>query len=188
MPTWRSWLEEKSADEFVKSDYYHNYMKLLSSNHLAVLLKTYNVKLIFYIHPKFKDYIGQFNVSGEHIELIPFGSIPLNEIIKKCHMLITDYSSVCWDVYYLGKPVLFYQFDYDMYEQAHGSYLDMEQELFGERYTEYEDLLIGIEKQIKNNFTEDPKYKGLRDYYFAYIDNDNSKRTYQYISSKSNLL
>lgn len=188
MPTWRSWLEEKSADEFVKSDYYHNYMKLLSSTHLAELLNTYNVKLIFYIHPKFKDYIGQFNVSGEHIELIPFGSIPLNEIIKKCHMLITDYSSVCWDVYYLGKPVLFYQFDYDMYNQAHGSYLDMEQELFGERYTKYEDLLLGIEKQIKNNFTEDPKYKDLRDYYFAYIDNDNSKRTYQYISSKSNLL
>ena len=188
MPTWRSWLEEKSADDFVKSDYYHNYMKLLSSNYLAEILKKNNVKLIFYIHPKFRDYIGEFNVSGEHIELIPFGSEPLNEIIKKCHMLITDYSSVCWDVYYLGKPVLFYQFDYDMYEQAHGSYLDMEQELFGKRYTKYEDLLLGIEKQIKNNFTEEQKYKDLRNHYFAYIDNENSKRTYQYISSKSNLL
>ena len=103
-------------------------------------------------------------------------------------MLITDYSSVCWDVYYLGKPVLFYQFDYDMYDQAHGSYLDMEQELFGERYTEYEDLLLGIEKQIKNNFTEEQKYKELRNHYFTYIDNENSKRTYQYISSKSNLV
>ena len=188
MPTWRSWLEEKSVDEFVKSDYYHNYMKLLSSNRLAEILKKNNVKLIFYIHPKFKDYIGEFNVGGEHIELIPFGSEPLNEIIKKCHMLITDYSSVCWDVYYLGKPVLFYQFDYDMYDQAHGSYLDMEQELFGERYTEYEDLLLGIEKQIKNNFTEEQKYKELRNHYFTYIDNENSKRTYQYISSKSNLV
>ena len=52
-----------------------------------------------------------------------------------------------------------------MYDQAHGSYLDMEQELFGERYTEYEDLLLGIEKQIKNNFTEEQKDKELRNHY-----------------------
>ena len=45
-----------------------------------------------------------------------------------------------------------------------------------------------MEKQIKNNFTEEQKYKELRNHYFTYIDNENSKRTYQYISSKSNLV
>ena len=73
-------------------------------------------------------------------------------------MLITDYSSVCWDVCYLDKPVLFYQFDYDMYMQAHGSYLDMEHELFGERYTEYEKLIDGIEEYIHNGFKEKEEY------------------------------
>lgn len=111
MPTWRSWLEEKSAEEFKASDYYKNYMKLLQSQKLARILKENDVKLIFYIHPKFKDYLSEFNVSGDNIELIPFGTEPLNEIMKKCSMLITDYSSVCWDVCYLDKPVLFYQFD-----------------------------------------------------------------------------
>ena len=38
------------------------------------------------------------------------------------------------------------------------------------------------------NFTEEQKYKELRNHYFTYIDNENSKRTYQYISSKSNLV
>ena len=187
MPTWRSWLEEKSTEEFLKSDYYENYKRLLSSDYLNEILSQNNVKLIFYIHPKFKDYINEFNVSEENIELIPFGSEPLNEIIKKCHMLITDYSSVAWDVYYLKKPVLFYQFDYEMYNKVHGSYLNMEEELFGERYTNHEDLLKGIEKQIKNNFVENEKYKHLRENYFAYIDNNNSKRTYEFISSKCSL-
>lgn len=128
--------------------------------------------------------MSEFNVSGDNIELIPFGTEPLNEIMKKCSMLITDYSSVCWDVCYLDKPVLFYQFDYDMYMQAHGSYLDMEHELFGERYTEYEKLIDGIEEYIHNGFKEKEEYTKLKDYYFEYRDNDNSKRTYEYIISK----
>ena len=110
--------------------------------------------------------------------------IILSEIMMKCSMLITDYSSVCWDVCYLDKPVLFYQFDYDMYMQAHGSYLDMEHELFGERYTEYEKLIDGIEEYIHNGFKEKEEYTKLKDYYFEYRDNDNSKRTYEYIISK----
>ena len=181
MPTWRSWLEEKSADEFRQSDYYKNYMTFLQTEKLGRILKEHNVKLIFYIHPKFKDYLSEFNISSDHVELIPFGSTPLNEIMKKCSMLITDYSSVCWDVYYLGKPVLFYQFDCDMYMQAHGSYLDMEHELFGDRYMECDQLIDGIEEYILNDFQEKEQYGEMRDYYFAYRDNNNSKRTYEYI-------
>ena len=184
MPTWRAWLEERSAEEFKKSDYYFNYMKLLQSEKLARLLKENNVNLIFYIHPKFKDYLGEFNVSGDHIELIPFGSRPLNEIMMKCSMLITDYSSVCWDVYYMRKPVLFYQFDYDMYMQAHGSYIDMEHDLFGERYVEYTELINGIEAYIRKDFEIKEKDAENIDYYFEYRDAHNSKRTYDYIIGK----
>lgn len=184
MPTWRSWLEEKSVDEFKKSDYYSNYMKMLQSKKLAKILEENHVKLVFYIHPKFKDYLNEFNISKNNIEIIPFGKEPLNEIIKRCSMLITDYSSVCWDVFYLKKPVLFYQFDYTMYMQAHGSYLDMEHDLFGDRYTEYEDLIQGIERYIRNNFKEHEKYVRMRNYYFEYRDHDNSKRTYEYIIGK----
>lgn len=181
MPTWRAWLEEKSAEEFKESAYYYNYMHLLKSEKLAEILKKNNIKLIFYIHPKFKDYLGEFNISGENVELIPFGKQPLNEIMMKCSMLITDYSSVCWDVYYMAKPVLFYQFDYDMYMQAHGSYVDMEHDLFGERYTQYDDLIEGIKKYVDNGFKIRKKDLDDIDYYFEYRDNDNSKRTYEYI-------
>lgn len=181
MPTWRSWLEEKSAEEFRSSDYYQNYMKFLSSEKLKALLEENNVKLIFYIHPKFKDYLSEFNISGDHIELIPFGSTPLNEIMMKCSMLITDYSSVCWDVYYMEKPVLFYQFDYDMYMTAHGSYMDMEKDLFGERYMECDDVINGIEEYINRDFKLKPEYQDKVDYYFTYRDNNNSRRTYNFV-------
>lgn len=102
----------------------------------------------------------------------------------KCRMLVTDYSSVCWDVYYMGKPVIFYQFDYDMYMENHGSYLDMENELFGERYTELDDVIDGIERAIENGFEESERARGMRPKYFKYIDSDNSKRTYEYLRKK----
>lgn len=184
MPTWRSWLEEKSADDFIQSDYYMNYMALLKSKKLGHILQKNHVKLIFYIHPKFKGYLEKFTINEKNVELIPFGTIPLNELLKKCSMLITDYSSVCWDVYYLGKPVIFYQFDYDMYMQAHGSYLDMKTQLFGDRYLDYNSLINGIEEYILNNFKEKNIYGNMRELYFTYRDNNNSKRTHEYIIEK----
>ena len=157
---------------------------MLQDKTLTDCLKENDVRLIFFIHPKFKDFLGKFSASSENIELVQFGSRPLNEIMMKCSMLITDYSSVCWDVYYMGKPVVFYQFDYDMYMENHGSYLDMEHDLFGERYTELPDVIESIKRNIADGFTESERAKEMRPKYFKYIDSDNSKRTYEYLKSK----
>lgn len=184
MPTWRAWLEEKPEEDFIASDYFRNYMDMLGSEKLSSCLKENGVKLIFFIHPKFKDYLGRFSSPSENIELVQFGSRPLNDIMMKCQMLVTDYSSVCWDVYYMGKPVIFYQFDYDMYMEVHGSYLDMEHELFGDRYTELDDVIEGIRAGIENGFEESGRAKEMRGKYFKYIDSDNSKRTYEYLRKK----
>ena len=184
MPTWRAWLEEKPDEDFIASDYFRNYMEMLGDERLNSCLEGNGAKLIFFIHPKFKDYLGRFSAPSENIELVQFGSRPLNEIMMKCRMLITDYSSVCWDVYYMGKPVIFYQFDYDMYMGVHGSYLDMEHDLFGDRYTELDDVIEGIRTAIENGFQESERAREMRPKYFKYIDSDNSKRTYEYLRKK----
>ncbi|MBQ0079893.1 MAG: CDP-glycerol glycerophosphotransferase family protein [Eubacterium sp.] len=181
MPTWRSWLEERTAEEFKNSDYYDNYMKLFTDPRLEEVLEKNDARMIFYIHPKFRDYLGEFVIDSKRIELVPFGSTPLNAIMRDCRMLITDYSSVCWDVYYLGKPVLFYQFDYDMYINTHGSYMDMTSELFGERFFNSSDLIEGLKKTVESNFVEDERAASMRHEYFKYIDNNNCRRTYEYL-------
>lgn len=52
-----------------------------------------------------------FHIASDRIHLKSFGDTPVNELLMQCKMLITDYSSVCWDVLYQNKPTLFYQFD-----------------------------------------------------------------------------
>ena len=184
MPTWRNWLEEVGDDIFKQSDYYQNYMKLLTSDRLTSLLEEYDLKMNFYLHPKFRDYIQDFKIDSERIRLIPFGEEPLNELMMKCRLLITDYSSVCWDVYYQGKPVIFYQFDLDDYYQLHGSYLNMRQDLFGPQVEELDRLFEELEKAVKGGFCLEPRFEQLRQSYYKYIDDKNSERICEAIMEK----
>ena len=184
MPTWRSWLEGQNDEIFRQSDYYQHYTALLNSQELQNYLKEHELKLLFYIHPKLQEFIGTFHSEGSQIELYSFDSVPLNQLIMHCSMMITDYSSACWDVYYQGKPVLFYQFDVDDYNRTNGSYLNMEKDLFGDRCTEQEDLVHLIKDYAENGFQEKQKYAEMRKEYFAYIDHNNCQRTYEYIKSQ----
>ena len=184
MPTWRSWLEEVSDEEFLSSDYYKNYSGILQSEKLADILKKNNTRVIFYIHPKFAGYLKNFRISGENITLIPFGEKPLNEIMMRCSALITDYSSVCWDVYYQKKPVIFYQFDVDKYNVAHGSYIDMKTELFGRKAADETELLDQISDCIESGFAMLPQDEMDHHHYFEYIDDKNSERTYKFLKSR----
>ncbi len=181
MPTWRNWLEEVSKEVFIASDYYKHYMALLNDERLMEVLKKYEIKLNFYIHPKFQEYMETFSADPAYVRLIPFGEEPLNELMMKCSMMITDYSSAVWDVFYQGKPVLFYLFDLDMYNEVQGSYIDMETEAFGDVSHTPEELVALISEYAENGFKEKEKYAAMRPALIKYIDDQNSARIYQAI-------
>ena len=184
MPTWGPWLEEQSDQVFEESEYCRRYRSILENRQLQKILSAGHVKIIFHIHPKLKEFLKAFQTENSNVELIEQGTRPLNELIMECSMLLTDYSSVSWDVYYLGKPVVFYQFDYDLYMQANGSYLDMKKELFGDRYITEEEVIRGLEEYVQNDFREKEKYGSLRQEYFAYNDQNNCKRILEFLRSK----
>lgn len=184
MPTWRNWLDDIEDKFFKKSEYYLNYMKLLNSNRMKEILEKYQITLNFYLHPKFRTFLKDFNVERERIKLIPFGKESLNELMMSCSMMVTDYSSACWDVFYQGKPVVFYQFDIETYQEFHGSYIDMNKDLFGERTTCLDELYDLIEKYAEKNFKLTNEYENLRKSYFKYIDYNNCQRICDEIMKK----
>jgi CDP-glycerol glycerophosphotransferase (TagB/SpsB family) len=183
MPTWRKWLEDVSDEVFLASDYYRNYKELLTSPKLARLLEEEDLYVNFYIHPKFKQFMGLFSSENTRIRMIPFGEEPLNKLLMSCHMMITDYSSAAWDAYYQKKPVIFYTFDRELYEEVQGSYLDMETDGFGDVVTDLESLFSGISFYCKRDFREKPEFEEKRDRLLTYRDHNNSKRIYERIRS-----
>lgn len=188
MPTWRNWLEDVSDETFLQSDYYRQYMELLRSDELKQLLYDNNIVLNFNIHPKFLPYINNFQVENQNLNIFQFGQVKINELLMRSSLLITDYSSVAWDFYYLKKPVLFFQFDYETYETLQGSYINMEQDLFGDRTTNIPELIEMISQYIETDFDLKNEFKHMWNNSFKYVDNQNSKRTYESIKANANKL
>ena len=176
MPTWRAWLENVTLEEFKESDYFHNYMALLNSPRFHSFLEKNDLLANFYLHSKFREFIQDFSVESDRIRLIVFGEEPANELMMRCKMLVTDYSSVCWDVFYLDKPVVFFQFDRDKYMEAHGSYLDMDRELFGDCAQDVDGLLTYMERCADDHFVVRPEYEKMQKSFYKYFDDQNSRR------------
>ena len=101
----------------------------------------------------------------------------------RCNLLITDYSSVSWDMYYQEKPVIFYPFDLAVYEEVQGSYMDLEKEAFGDVVHDKEELLAALEYYVKHDFAEKDCYKERRKYLLPLRDHKNSERIYQEIKA-----
>lgn len=188
MPTWRTWMDDLPEEKFINTDYYKNYTGLLTSPKLNSFLEEKNIKLQFYIHPKFKDYIDRFKTDNKNVKIYQYGEEKVNELLMHASMLVTDYSSVAWEMFHMRKPILFYQFDIDEYNMYQGSYLDMDKDLFGDRAFELDELIDGIQEYANRNFVEKEEYGKYRKHYFKYVDKNNCKRTFTAIMKNSKKL
>ena len=184
MPTWRNWLDSVPDKDFEESDYFKHYMGLLNSRRFSDILEKYDLQVNFYLHAKFQEYSENFKAVNKRIHLISFGEVAVNEMLMKCRMLITDYSSVSWDILYQDKPILFYQFDLDKYNEAHGSYIDMHKDLFGDRAETEDQLLDYLEETVQNDFRMKPEYEQKRNEYLQFKDNQHSRHICEEIKAK----
>jgi CDP-glycerol glycerophosphotransferase (TagB/SpsB family) len=176
MPTIRIQLFYSGEADFKESDYYRVYSSLLKSERLIALLKKYGYTLNFYLHPSFSQFEGLFSAGDDAVKIMLEDDVPINELLMRCGMLITDYSSVTWDMLYMNKPILFFQFDLDLFLETSGSYMDMRKDLPGDRCDTEEELFGLIEQYAANGLRMPDRYAGMREGFFAYTDRDNCKR------------
>lgn len=188
MPTWRTWMDGMEKDKFKESEYFKKYNEFLSSKKLHALLKEHNVKIKFFLHPKFRDYIDLFDSSSSNIEKFGFLEVPIDEMIMKSSLMISDYSSVIWEMFYLKKPCVFFHFDKEKYLEYEGSYMDFNTDLFGDVAYETSDLINIISDYIHNEFEEKNQYAEMRSDYFTFMDNHNSERIYKVIEENKDWL
>jgi CDP-glycerol glycerophosphotransferase (TagB/SpsB family) len=181
MPTWRQWLEEIDDEIFVASEYFQAYSDLLSDERLEALLERNNATIKFFIHPKLSQHLKNFNIVSDRVQLIDMGSTPLNELIMECSMLITDYSSVAWDVLYMRKPVLYFQFDQSRYLDEVGSYIDFNTELPGPVCLDKQSLLEAMDARMAGGYTLTEDETAIRRRWFDFEDTNNRARTYSRI-------
>ncbi|WP_095079245.1 CDP-glycerol glycerophosphotransferase family protein [Pseudomonas sp. Irchel s3h17] len=129
MPTWRKWLQRANSHSFKSSDFFRNYISFLKNKELSDTCSRHGIKLKFYLHPMISKHIDCFTDLPPHVEIVSNGQEPINELMMKARMLVTDYSSIAWDFMYMKKPVAFFHFDLPAYDEAHGAYFDLKNDL-----------------------------------------------------------
>ena len=65
-------------------------------------------------------------------------------------MFITDYSSACYNAFYQGAGVVFYQPDLELYEIENGKLIPNDDEYIGLRTLNKEELIDVLNKSIKD--------------------------------------
>ena len=181
MPTWRDWLVQ-SEREFVNSDFYIYYGQILSAPALLENLRNARQKMIFSLHIEFEKYKSLFEkYENDVVHITDMHEKSIHERIMECSIIVTDYSSIAFDVIYLGKPAVFFQYDQEMYNKYRGSYVNLETDLPGEVIHNPEDMIDTLISVIKNGFAFDDKYKKCAGCYFDYHDSNNSERIYHAI-------
>lgn len=175
-PTWRNYGENY---DFKETDYYKTYIKLLKDKTLDNLLSKNGYRLKFLLHPVFLPHIDLFKeCETENIKIIDSKNNRYCDLFNECAMLVTDYSSIYFDVAKMKKPIVFFQFDRDYFFKHHysQSFFSYENDAFGEIITEREKLLEKLQYYINNNFKLEEKYLDRIDKTFAFVDNKNSQR------------
>ena len=185
MPTWRNWIRPENT-KIEDTEYFENIIGLITNDRLTSYLEKQGMQLSIYIHQLMQAYLDNFKKAelSKNVIILPIDA-DITEELMKAELLITDYSSVAYDFYYMNKPILFFQFDKEEYQQKVGSYVDLDNGLFGQPVYTMDDCVNEIIEISKRNFQYDKKYEEvnekLRKKYLKYEDKENCERIYEII-------
>lgn len=160
MPTWRHYIvgtysrklmKRRFNPKFYESEYFYKWASFLHSKALQELCQEYGYKIVFNPHPQIRSYLEGFNLPS-HITTPPL-TMSIQKLFCESFLMITDYSSVAFEMAVLKKPVIYYQFDRDEYFSGHieqKGYFDYERDGFGSVVLEQETLLQELKKKLQN--------------------------------------
>jgi len=118
MPTWREYIAEDKNVDFTQTHYFKAWNGFLNNPRLLEYLKQTGQKAYFYPHVEMHKYLDKFSKNNS-IVYLDAKSADTPYLLRHCSMLVTDFSSVFFDVAYREKPIIFYQFDREEYYSKH---------------------------------------------------------------------
>ena len=196
MPTWRHYIvgevvgkganERTNNKDFMSTNYAKSWSSFLNSEKLAELINYYDYNIIFAPHANIAPYLNEFSLPP-YIEVWDANNSQdsMQEIFQKSKLLVTDYSSVAFEMGFLHKPSLYYQFDLEefssgihTYQQGYFSY---EEHGFGPVVFKEEELLTSLEYSLKHNCELVEPFKTRILETFSFRDGRNCERVYEAI-------
>ncbi|WP_265461303.1 CDP-glycerol glycerophosphotransferase family protein [Aeromonas salmonicida] len=194
MPTWRKSLTGKTTsksssreynDAFTASEYFLYWQAVLESDKLSEVSSKFGYEVVFMPHPNLIQYLSDFTIPN-YIHTVDCRNVSMQEYISSCDLFITDYSSVAFDVAYLNKLSLYYQFDEaevfgGMHTYTKG-YFDYRQDGFGPVAITSDELFKNLELLLAKDEILYRKYTSRINNTFSERDGKNCERAYESIT------
>ncbi|WP_327400646.1 glycosyltransferase [Streptomyces sp. NBC_01288] len=191
MPTWRRDIVAPSYNKaakpeipFAASEYYRFFSALLRDERLLKTLRHHNVELEFMPHYEIRPYLKHFRIDHPSITVSTTGR-DVQLAMRECSMLVTDYSSVFFDVAYMGKPIVYTNFDDEAFYSKHykRGYFDLARDGFGPTCATVEQAVDEIVGSIERGFRMEPKYTARAEEFFVLRDTHNCERAFDVIDT-----
>lgn len=178
MLTWKPY--EEQLYNFTASDYYRNVVEIVKTLQKYISKE----KIIVVGHPKVNKLLEETELG------IKLWDKPIFEALKISKLLITDYSSVCYNSFYQGAGVIFYQPDLEKYEAETGKLIPKDDEYIGRRAFNIDTLeeIIADVFMDGNIILEKARTKKQEDIYLKineYNDGKNVERIYKSLIQKN---
>jgi len=195
MPTWRESAvgsivaggkDRTFNNGFMQTSYAQHWYGLLHSESFALLVKEYGYKVIFAPHINIYPYIDMLAIpSYIQVWQADNAATSMQQLFQQSKLMITDYSSVAFEMGLLGKTTLYYQFDKDevfsgghTYQQG---YFDYEKDGFGPVVSDLESLLVTLKDILQNKGEPLAPYETRIQKTFAFKDTNNCQRVHEAI-------
>ena len=194
MPTWRNNIVGQNIgrgsntralnSDFMKTSYAQHWFNFLHSINLRQLAEKFNYEVIFAPHPNIEPYLDFFDIPN-YIQVWKGSSAieSIQTLFGQSSILITDYSSVAFDMAYLNKSIIYYQFDQkEFFSGAHTlqrGWFDYESSGFGPVTLTGQETFNELENILKTGLK--PKYLERIRATFPFQKGGNCERVYQAI-------
>lgn len=194
MPTWRNSLigppsgvgnEREINPHFADTNYAKSWRDVLHSTSIKRLADDFGYKVIFLPHTNIYPYISTFEVP-EHISIhAQTDKESMQLVFAKAKILLTDYSSVAFEVAAINRAVVYYQFDaQEVFSGGHTyrpGYYDYHRDGFGPICDNLQDTINAIEEILKNDGLPSPLHLKRMQETFAFNDILSCQRVFEAI-------
>ncbi len=143
-PTWRNDLvapleadsqRREAYDWITETEYWKNWTGLLLDEQLRSTARAQGLKVALLPHPNMDSSLGSLDLPDDVARFSFDGEEDVRDLFARAAVLVTDYSSTAFNAAYIGRPVVYFQFDHTPGDESRHvglpGYFDYERDGFG---------------------------------------------------------